>query len=260
MAKKLSKNQVIKIVVAILAVIVVGVLIFLTAGRQTGTISKGNNKQYNAETLQKNEDSVMQGDTYVFLGSDFTFGAKSGGQSFVDYLKAVDGIKAKKYGGEGFKLNGKDENTLVYAFNKAVKKSVNPKVVFCEVPVCNAKGRQKNGKLTSGYYIGDCDTTTLYGAMEYICASAELNWGCKVVFITCPSDDEKKYADVVNAANAVAEKWNTKVINFYNNDEISFDKKEKRLYSVDGSSPTKAGYNSVYGPKVEEFIQRYFYL
>lgn len=260
MAKKISKNQIIKIIVAILVVIVVGVLIFLTAGRQTGAISKGNNKQYNAETLQKNDDSVMQGDSYVFLGSDFTFGAKSGGQSFVDYLKAVDGIKVKKYGGEDYKLNGKDENTLVYTFNKAVKKSVNPKVVFCEVPVCNASGRQKNGELTNSYYIGDYDTTTLYGAMEYICARAELNWGCKVVFITCPSNDEKKYAEVVNAANAVAEKWGTKVINFYNNDEISFDKKEKRLYLVDDSSPTKAGYNSVYGPKVEEFIQRYFYL
>lgn len=79
-----------------------------------------------------------------FWAPILSFGAKSDGQSFVDYLKAVDGIKAKKYGGEGYKLNGKDENTLVYAFNKAVKKNVNPNVVFCEVPVCNASGKQKN--------------------------------------------------------------------------------------------------------------------
>lgn len=258
--KKISKKQIVKIIVAVLVLAVVGVSVFLITGKQTGAISKGNNKQYNVETLQKNDDSVMQGDPYVFLGSDFTFGAKSGGQSFVDYLKTVDSIKSKKYGGEGYKLNGKGEDTLVYAFNKAVKKSVNPKVVFCEVPVCNASGRQKNGELTNSYYIGDYDTTTLYGAMEYICASAELNWGCKVVFITCPNDDNKKYAEIVKAANAVAEKWGTKVINFYDNDEIKMDKSQKKLYLVDESSPTKAGYNSVYGPMVEEFIQRYFYL
>ena len=256
---KATKNKVIKFVSIALALAVVFVGIYFVAGKQTGSISKGNNDEYNVEQLKKNEDSVMQGDPYVFLGSDFTFGAKSDGQSFVDYLEAVDGIKCKKYGGDGYKLNGKGENTLVYCFSKAVEKDVYPKVVFCEVPACNAKGRQNNGELSSSYYIGDYDTTTLYGAMEYLCASADLNWGCKVVFITCPTNDDKKYAEIAEAADAVAEKWGSKVINFYNNDEISFDKSEKSLYMVDNSSPTKAGYNKVYAPKVEEFIQRYFY-
>lgn len=256
---KATKNKVIKFVSIALALALVFVGIFLINGKQTGSISKGNNDEYNVEQLKKNEDSVMQGDPYVFLGSDFTFGAKSDGQSFVDYLEAVDGIKCKKYGGEGYKLNGKGEKTLAYSFSKAVEENTNPKVVFCEVPACNAKGRQNNGELSSSYYIGDYDTTTLYGAMEYLCASADLNWGCKVVFITCPTNDEKKYDPLVEATNAVAEKWNTKVINFYNNDEISFDKSERKLYMVDNSSPTKAGYNKVYAPKVEEFIQRYFY-
>lgn len=256
---KATKNKVIKFVSIALALALVFVGIFLINGKQTGSISKGNNDEYNVEQLKKNEDSVMQGDPYVFLGSDFTFGAKSDGQSFVDYLEAVDGIKCKKYGGEGYKLNGKGEKTLAYSFSKAVEENTNPKVVFCEVPACNAKGRQNNGELSSSYYIGDYDTTTLYGAMEYLCASADLNWGCKVVFITCPTNDEKKYDPLVEATNAVAEKWNTKVINFYNNDEISFDKSERKLYMVDNSSPTKAGYNKVYAPKVEEFMQRYFY-
>lgn len=256
---KATKNKVIKFVSIALALALVFVGIFLINGKQTGSISKGNNDEYNVEQLKKNEDSVMQDDPYVFLGSDFTFGAKSDGQSFVDYLEAVDGIKCKKYGGEGYKLNGKGEETLAYSFSKAVEENTNPKVVFCEIPVCNAKGRQKIGELTSSYYIGDCDTTTFYGALEYICASADLNWGCKVVFITCPTNDEKKYDPLVEATNAVAEKWNTKVINFYNNEEISFDKSERKLCMVDSSSPTKAGYNKVYAPKVEEFIQRYFY-
>lgn len=256
---KATKNKVIKFVVIALALAVVFVGIYFVAGKQTGSISKGNNDEYNVEQLKRNENSVMQDDPYVFLGSDFTFGAKSDGQSFVDYLEAVDGIKCKKYGGENYKLNGKGENTLVYCFSKAVEKDVYPKVVFCEVPACNAKGRQNNGELSSSYYIGDYDTTTLYGAMEYLCASADLNWGCKVVFITCPTNDDKKYAEIAEAADAVAEKWGSKVINFYNNDEISFDKSEKSLYMVDNSSPTKAGYNKVYAPKVEEFIQRYFY-
>lgn len=256
---KATKNKVIKFVSIALALALVFVGIFLINGKQTGSISKGNNDEYNVEKLKKNEDSVMQDDPYVFLGSDFTFGAKSDGQSFVDYLEAVDGIKCKKYGGEDYKLNGKGENTLVYCFSKAVEKDVYPKVVFCEVPACNAKGRQNNGELSSSYYIGDYDTTTLYGAMEYLCASADLNWGCKVVFITCPTNDDKKYAEIAEAAEAVAEKWGSKVINFYNNDEISFDKSERKLYMVDSSSPTKAGYNKVYAPKVEEFMQRYFY-
>lgn len=256
---KQTKNKVKLFVVLALALAVVFVGIYFVAGKQTGSISKGNNDEYNVQQLKLNENSVMKGDPYVFLGSDFTYGSKSDGQSFVDYLKAVDGIKCKKYGAEGYKLNGKDENTLVYCFKKAVEKNTNPKVVFCEVPVCNAKGKQSNGELTSSYYIGDYDTTTLYGAMEYICASADLNWGCKVVFITCPSNNKKKYAEVVKAANDVAEKWNSKVINFYDGEEISLDKKEKRLYMVDDSSPTKAGYNKVYAPKVEEFMHRYFY-
>lgn len=258
--KKISKYKIVKIIVAVLILAAVGLSVFLITGKQTGSISKGNNSEYDVQALAKNEDSLMKGDPYVFLGSDFTFGKKSGGQSFVDYLTAVDSINAKKFGGEGFKLNGKGEETLVYCFNKAVKKNINPKVVFCEVPVCNASGRQKNGELTDSYYIGDYDTTTLYGAMEYICASAEMKWGCKVVFITCPSNDEKKYAGIVKACNDVAEKWGTKVIDFYGGEDIKLDKKQKKLYLVDDSSPTKAGYNEFYGPKVEEFIQRYFYL
>lgn len=256
---KITKNKVIKFIVAAVVLAVVFVGIFLINGKQTGSISKGNNDEYNVQQLKKNDDSVMQGDPYVFLGSDFTYGAKSDGQSFVDYLKFVDGIKCKKYGGNGYKLNGKDEKTLVHCFSKAVEKDVYPKVVFCEVPVCNANGKQSNGEITSGYYIGDYDTTTLCGAMEYICASADLKWGCKVVFITCPSNDKKKYAEIVKLANDVAEKWGSKVINFYDNEEISLDKSEQKLYMVDDSSPTKAGYNNVYAPKVEEFMHRYFY-
>ena len=45
--KKISKKQIVKIAIAVLVLIVVGVSVFLISGKQTGSISKGNNKQYN---------------------------------------------------------------------------------------------------------------------------------------------------------------------------------------------------------------------
>lgn len=260
MAKGILRSRAAKIIISVLVVVALGATVFLSVGSSNGTISKGNSKQYNASELIKNEDSLMQDDLIAFLGSDFVYGTKSDGQSFVDYLVKVDGIKAKKYGGEGYTLNGKGEGSLVESLNSVIKNGLNPMVLFCEVPVCNEKGRLKLGELTGSYFIGDYDTSTIIGAMEYICSSADMNWGCKVVFITCPNDDNKKYAQIVEAANQVAQKWNSGILNFYDNEEIVIDKKQRRLYFVDSSSPTKAGYNAVYGPMAEEYINDKFHM
>ena len=130
MAKGILRSRAAKIIISVLVVVALAATVFLSVGSSNGTISKGNSKQYDACELIKNEDSLMQDDLIAFLGSDFVYGAKSDGQSFVDYLVKVDGIKAKKYGGEGYTLNGKGEGSLVDSLNSVIKNGLNPMVLF----------------------------------------------------------------------------------------------------------------------------------
>lgn len=252
-----SKKFIVPLCVLLAGIIVI--VCIVSAGH--GGFSKGNSSEYDASSLSLNEDSVMKDDTIVFVGSDFTVGEKADNQSFVDYLKAVDGLNAATFTEEKISLTDKKDKSFISLVESIPKEHASPKAIFCEIPYYDAKHGTKLGELSDSYMLSDFDTETAIGAMEYIMCYAKMNWSCPVFFYTSVDyNSSSKYGKLVSAARSVSDKWNMPMLDFTHNDKItSLEKSDKSLYFVDSRNMTKAGYNEIIAPEFESFITQNLY-
>lgn len=243
--------------IALLCVLLAAVIaIICIASADHGGFSKGNSSDYDVSSLTLNEDSVMKDDTIVFVGSDFTLGLKADNQSFIDYLKAVDGLNAATFTEENIGLTSKKDVSFISLVESIPKEHASPKAIFFEIPYYDAKHGTKLGEISDSYMLSDFDTETAIGAMEYIMCYAKMNWSCPVFFYTSADYNlSKKYEKLVSAAHRVSDKWNMPMLDFTSNDKIaSLEKSDKSLYFVDSRNMTKAGYNEIIAPEFENFI------
>ncbi|WP_456068779.1 hypothetical protein [Eubacterium sp.] len=248
--------------IALLCVLLAAVIaIVCIASASHGGFSKGNSSDYDVSSLTLNEDSVMKDDTIVFIGSDFTLGLKADNQSFIDYLKAVDGLNAATFTEENIGLTSKKDVSFISLVESIPKEHASPKAIFCEIPYYDAKHGTKLGEISDSYMLSDFDTETAIGAMEYIMCYAKMNWSCPVFFYTSADYNlSKKYEKLVSAAHRVSDKWNMPMLDFTSNDKIaSLEKSDKSLYFVDRRNMTKAGYNEIIAPEFENFITENLY-
>lgn len=238
---------------------VIAIACIASAGH--GGFSKGNSSDYDVSSLTLNDDSVMKDDTIVFVGSDFTLGLKADNQSFIDYLKAVDGLNAATFTEENIGLTSKKDVSFISLVESIPKEHASPKAIFCEIPYYDAKHGTKLGEISDSYMLSDFDTETAIGAMEYIMCYAKMNWSCPVFFYTSADyNSSKKYEKLVSAARRVSDKWNMPMLDFISNDKIaSLEKSDKSLYFVDSRNMTKAGYNEIVAPEFENFITKNLY-
>ena len=238
---------------------VIAIVCIASAGH--GGFSKGNSSDYDVSSLTLNDDSVMKDDTIVFVGSDFTLGLKADNQSFIDYLRAVDGLNAATFTEENIGLTSKKDVSFISLVESIPKEHASPKAIFCEIPYYDAKHSTKLGEISDSYMLSDFDTETAIGAMEYIMCYAKMNWSCPVFFYTSADyNSSKKYEKLVSAARRVSDKWNMPMLDFTSNDKIaSLEKSDKSLYFVDSRNMTKAGYNEIVAPEFENFITQNLY-
>ena len=258
MIKIFKSKKNIALLCALLAAIF-AIVCFASAGH--GGFSKGNSSDYDVSSLTLNDDSVMKDDTIVFVGSDFTLGLKADNQSFIDYLRAVDGLNAATFTEENIGLTSKKDVSFISLVESIPKEHASPKAVFCEIPYYDAKHGTKLGEISDSYMLSDFDTETAIGAMEYIMCYAKMNWSCPVFFYTSADyNSSKKYEKLVSAARRVSDKWNMPMLDFTSNDKIaSLEKSDKSLYFVDSRNMTKAGYNEIVAPEFENFIMKNLY-
>lgn len=258
MIKIFKSKKNIALLCALLAAVIVIVCI-VSAGH--GGFSKGNSSDYDVSSLTLNDDSVMKDDTIVFVGSDFTLGLKADNQSFIDYLKTVDGLNAATFTEENIGLTSKKDVSFISLVESIPKEHASPKAVFCEIPYYDAKHGTKLGEISDSYMLSDFDTETAIGAMEYIMCYAKMNWSCPVFFYTSADyNSSKKYERLVSSARRVSDKWNMPMLDFTSNDKIdSLEKSDKSLYFVDSRNMTKAGYNEIIAPEFENFITENLY-
>lgn len=248
--------------IALLCVLLAAVIVIVCiASAGHGEFSKGNSSDYDVSSLTLNDDSVMKDDTIVFVGSDFTLGLKADNQSFIDYLKVVDGLNAATFTEENIGLTSKKDVSFISLVESIPKEHASPKAIFCEIPYYDAKHGTKLGEISDSYMLSDFDTETAIGAMEYIMCYAKMNWSCPVFFYTLADyNSSKKYEKLVSAALRVSDKWNMPMLDFTSNDKIaSLEKSDKSLYFVDSRNMTKAGYNEIIAPEFENFITKNLY-
>lgn len=245
----------------------VGVVVLILAiqtpimiARSNGTFAKGNGDEYSVARVSKVENSPLAGKTIIFLGSSVTYGSAAKGESFVDYLTARDGIIAVKEAVSGTLL----VDQAVYGKQsyitrmKTIPTDIQADAYVCQLSTNDATMKKDLGSVSDSFEIGDFDTQTVAGAIEYVIAYAKQTWNCPVVFYTGTRYDSAQYQKMVDLLLEIQKKWDIGVIDLWNDPEMNaVSQEDYKLYMVNGIHPSRAGYRDWWTPKFEAYLSDY---
>ena len=210
----------------------------------------GNQAEYDIRNITPNGNSPLNGKHVIFLGSSVTFGAASMEQSFVEVLAAKDGLIPLKEAVSGTTLVDDVHDGSSYLERmKKLDRSFSADLFVCQLSTNDATQQKPIGRISDEPY----DTATIAGAIQEVVAYAKDTWNCPVVFYTGTRYDSDLYGEMVHLLAKIAEKMGIKVIDLWNNEEMStVTEEEYDLYMADGIHPTKAGYLLWWSPKIEK--------
>lgn len=210
----------------------------------------GNDKFYSVEKTGRKE-GPLSGKKIIFLGSSVTYGARSEGESFVDFLEKADGITAVKEAVSGTTLVDNGEKSYVSRM-KMIDKNIKADVFVCQLSTNDASKNLPLGKIGDG-------TSTVAGAIEYIITYAKETWNCPVLFYTGTRYDSEQYGRMVELLNIIAKKYDVSVLDMWNNKELNnITSDDYDLYMADGIHPRRAGYKLWWLPEFEKALEKLF--
>ena len=217
----------------------------------------GNAETYSAANTPVKLHSPLRGKTIIFLGSSVTFGFGKEGESFVEYLKAVDGVNAVKEAVSGTTLVDKvtyGRQSYITRL-KTVDPSIQADAFICQLSTNDAAMKKPLGSISTSMEPDSFDTQTVTGAMEYVIAYAKKHWNCPVAFYTNSRYDSKEYDAMVKRLYELREKWGLAILDLWNDKDFNTLTEEKRaLYMTDRIHPTRAGYRDWWLPEFEAFL------
>lgn len=211
----------------------------------------GNADRYAVSQVKPSGDETLKGKTVIFLGSSVTYGAASLGESFADDLSARLQCNVVKEAVSGTTLSTTSPNSYVTRLDNIKTRQAD--LFICQLSTNDASQKKPLGEVTDSERMGDFDTDTVAGAMEYIIAYAKDKWDCPVVFYTNPKYDSDEYAAMVELLYEIRDKWGIGVIDLWTElPEIT--EEERALYMADAIHPTRAGYLEWWTPVMEKDI------
>ncbi len=214
----------------------------------------GNDNIYSVELTKTNADSILKGKKIIFLGSSVTYGSKSDGESFVEYLEKADGIIPYKEAVSGTTLIDNGDSSYISRMKK-INTALKADAFICQLSTNDAKKELPLGEFSESYDIKDFDTSKIAGAIEYIITYAKNTWHCPVMFYTGTKFENDHYEKMINLLYEISEKHNIFILDMWNDEEMNaVSEKEYELYMADGVHPKKAGYKLWWLPKFEEAI------
>lgn len=210
----------------------------------------GNDIIYSVQLTTEKACSPLKGKKVIFLGSSVTYGAKSEGESFVDFLEKADGIAAIKEAVSGTTLIDSGENSYISRL-KTIDKSFKADAFVCQLSTNDA---------SKGLPIGEIsdvpDTSTVAGAIEYIITYAEDVWNCPVLFYSGTKYNSERYGKMVELLREIAKKRKIAILNMWDDMEMNDVSPENyELYMADGVHPRRAGYKLWWLPKFEKALE-----
>lgn len=251
-ANKVKRGKRIKII--IISAVCLCAAGLLAYGFISGNLSKGNLPEYSVSAA-KERNSMLKGKTVIFLGSSVTYGSASGGNSFVEFLEKCDGIVPVKEAVSGTTLIDNGEKSYV-ARMKTLPKDIRADAFVCQLSTNDASQKLPLGVVSHGKELGDFDTSTVAGAIEYIIVYARETWNCPVIFYTGTKYDSPEYAAMVKRLGELREKWDIEIIDLWNDGEMnSVSPEDYELYMANPIHPTLAGYGKWWLPKFEEKLE-----
>lgn len=220
----------------------------------------GNLDAYSVSSFPTMENSPVKGNTYYWLGSSVTLGASAMNESMADFFAKKHDCICIKNAVSGTTLANQNGNSYVARFDaylQSDQKAEHMDAVIVQLST-NDQLMESFGEITADDVRdpGAFDTTTTFGAIEYIIATAKQTWGCPVLFYTNPPTGYESYMTMVLGLYDIAAKWDIEVIDLFMDLEFNNNptEEQRKLWMSDKIHPTKAGYRDWWLPKFEDAL------
>lgn len=214
---------------------------------------EGNSLQYDFSTIQKMENSPVQGKNFFILGSSVAYGAASFEQAVGEYLCDRLGMNLTKEAVSGTTLVNDGEQSYVSRLQKPEYANTKYDFFLCQLSTNDATKKLPLGQISTSTNLKDFDTSTITGAIEYIVCYAKQSWNCPVYFFTGSYYDSNEYSAMVQQLKEISKKWNFTILNLWDNKDFNnLSSETRKLYMRDDIHPTKAGYKDWWGPELEK--------
>ena len=199
----------------------------------------------------------LSGKTVLFLGSSVTYGACSGGYSFVEALAERTGLIPVKEAVSGTTLADVDDASYIARMLRLPDK-LRPDLFLCQLSTNDATRALPLGAISPGRSLADFDPRTVTGALETIIVHAMTAWRCPVLFYTGTRYDSPAYERMVERLLALGEKWPIAILDLWHDPAmLAVSPEDYARYMHDPIHPTREGYVSWWTPRFEAFLTRH---
>lgn len=214
-------------------------------------------EEYELKNVKEEENSILKGKTILYLGSSVTYGYKSEGISFADYITKRNGSIMIKEAVSGTTLTESKDSYIERLKKVDTNKKID--IFLCQLSTNDAYCKREFGEIGNSYSIDSFDTNTITGAIEYIIAYSKKYFTSNIVFYTNPYYENEHYHEMVNTILKIKEKWNIKVVDMYNEGFIeNLTQEERDTYMGDSIHPTDKGYYLYMTPRIEEVFKDFY--
>lgn len=195
----------------------------------------------------------LNGRRILFLGSSVTYGAASGGRSFVEELAARTGCEAVKEAVSGTTLADIGPESYV-ARLKRLDPATAADLFVCQLSTNDARLDLPLGE--PAVLGGEFDRDTVAGAIETIVDYAQRTWRCPVAFYTNPKYDSEAYGAMVALLKALQGKWGFWIVDLWSDEAFNRIAPEQRArWMADPIHPTLEGYREWWTPRFERELE-----
>ena len=213
---------------------------------------EGNQAKYGSDNVKSLGESFLKGKNVLFLGSSVTFGAASEEDGIPEYFRKRFDCNVTKEAVSGTTLVDRDDESYVSRLKRNVDTTRDYSLVICQLSTNDATCDMPMGEISKSRNADEFDVSTITGAIEFIIAYSRENWKCPVMFYTGSRYDSDKYNAMVGRLYEIADKWDIRVLDLWNNDDFNdISEKDRALYMADPIHPTKAGYMMWWCPELE---------
>lgn len=247
----------------------IGDLVLYPAGTEVEQGYEGS--KFTAKAEEKDSSDPLSGLNIAWLGSSVTYGQGAGGYSMADeiagthaatncYKYAISGTTLADYATSSALPTDGDGSHGSY-IKRLEQLDTNQKydLFIIQLSTNDATGGIPMGEISADTDINNQDTHTVIGAMEYIIAYVQKNFGCPVMFYTGTKYDSEQYGKMVDTLLQLKDKWGIGVIDLWNNEEMNAIDSDTYLTYMkeDGIHPLKDGYVKWWTPVFEQEITEY---
>ena len=200
----------------------------------------------------------LSGKNIIWIGSSVTYGYGSDGYSMADEIEAKHaGTRCFKYAINGTTLVNEGPQSYVARMMKDINLSTKADFFVVQLSTNDASQNKPIGTLTDSFDINSFDDKTVIGAIETIIAYVKNNWNCPVYFYTGTQYSSVQYETMVIKLQQIAQKWNIKIVDLWNNDKMTAIKDTAlyKSYMKDPIHPNKKGYVEWWTPEFEKVLK-----